>query len=71
MTDIDPEADIEFHSVDGHVTVRVPLAGLVTRSGLAAIGSSCGLRTCPRRRRHVVAGPGSWYVFQPAATRGR
>lgn len=30
MTDIDPAADIEFHSVDGHVTVRVPLAGPVT-----------------------------------------
>jgi len=34
MTDIDPEADIEFHSVDGHVTVRVPLAGLVTSEWL-------------------------------------
>ena len=30
MTDIDPRADIELHSVDGHVTVRVPLAGQVT-----------------------------------------
>ncbi len=30
MTDIDPQADIELHRADGHVTVRVPLAGAVT-----------------------------------------
>lgn len=30
MTDIDPQADIELHSADGHVTVSVPLAGTVT-----------------------------------------
>ena len=30
MTDIDPQADIEVHSADEHVTVRVPLAGAVT-----------------------------------------
>jgi hypothetical protein len=30
MTDIDPQADIELHSADGHVTVGVPLAGAVT-----------------------------------------
>jgi len=30
MTDIDPEADIELHPADEHVTVRVPLAGPVT-----------------------------------------
>ncbi len=29
MTDIDPAADIELVSADGHVTVRVPLAGAV------------------------------------------
>ncbi len=29
MTDIDPRADIELHSADEHVTVRVPLAGPV------------------------------------------
>jgi hypothetical protein len=34
MTDIDPEADIEFHSADGHMTVRVPLAGRVTSEWL-------------------------------------
>jgi len=34
MTDIDPEADIEFHSADGHVTVRIPLAGPVTSDWL-------------------------------------
>ena len=34
MTDIDPEADIEFHSADGHVKVRMPLAGLVTSDWL-------------------------------------
>jgi hypothetical protein len=30
MTDIDPQADIELHSADGHVTVGLPLAGAVT-----------------------------------------
>ena len=30
MTDIDPAADIELHTVDEHVIVRVPLAGPVT-----------------------------------------
>ena len=30
MTDIDPQADIELHPADEHVTVRVPLAGAVT-----------------------------------------
>jgi hypothetical protein len=30
MTDIDPQADIELRSADGHVTVAVPLAGAVT-----------------------------------------
>ena len=30
MTDIDPQADIEVHSADEHVTVRVPLASPVT-----------------------------------------
>ena len=30
MTDIDPQADIELHPADEHVTVRVPLAGPVT-----------------------------------------
>lgn len=34
MTDIDPRADIEFHSANGHVTVRVPLAGQVTSQWL-------------------------------------
>jgi hypothetical protein len=34
MTDIDPAADIEFRSADGHVTVRVPLTGLVTSEWL-------------------------------------
>jgi hypothetical protein len=30
MTDIDSHGDIELRSADGHVTVRVPLAGQVT-----------------------------------------
>ena len=30
MTDIDPQADIELQPADGHLTVRVPLAGAVT-----------------------------------------
>ena len=30
MTDFDSQADIELYSADGHVTVRVPLAGAVT-----------------------------------------
>ena len=27
MTDIDPKADIELHTVNEHVIVRLPLAG--------------------------------------------
>ena len=34
MTDIDPEADIELHSADEHVMVRVPLDGPVTAEWL-------------------------------------
>jgi hypothetical protein len=34
MTNVDPQADIELHSADGHVTVRVPLAGAVTSEWL-------------------------------------
>ena len=34
MTDIDPRADIELHSANEHVTVRVPLAGAVTSEWL-------------------------------------
>jgi hypothetical protein len=30
MTDIDPQADIELHTVGERLTVRVPLAGPVT-----------------------------------------
>jgi hypothetical protein len=30
VTDIDPQADIDVRPADGHVTVRVPLAGTVT-----------------------------------------
>jgi hypothetical protein len=30
MTDIDPKSDIELHTVNEHVIVRVPLAGPVT-----------------------------------------
>jgi hypothetical protein len=30
MTEIDPQADIELHPADEHVTVRIPLAGPVT-----------------------------------------
>jgi hypothetical protein len=34
MTDIDPKADIELHTVNEHVIVRVPLAGPVTEEWL-------------------------------------
>jgi hypothetical protein len=34
MTDIDPKSDIELHSVNEHVIVRVPLAGTVTEEWL-------------------------------------
>src|SRR5580698_8292461 len=30
MTDIDPQAQIELHPANEHLTVRVPLAGAVT-----------------------------------------
>jgi len=34
MTDIDPQADIEFDPAADHVTVRVPLVGPVTSEWL-------------------------------------
>src|SRR5215831_10482220 len=34
MTDIDPKSDIELHTVNEHVIVRVPLAGRVTSEWL-------------------------------------
>jgi hypothetical protein len=34
MTDIDPQADIELHPANEHVTVRVPLAGQVSSEWL-------------------------------------
>ena len=34
MTDIDPKSDIELHTADEHVIVRVPLAGPVTEEWL-------------------------------------
>ena len=39
MTGIDPRADIEIHSADAGVTVRIPLAGTVAAGGLSAISS--------------------------------
>ena len=35
VTDIDPQADVELYSADGHVTVGMPLAGAVTGEWLA------------------------------------
>jgi hypothetical protein len=71
MTDIDPQADIELHSADGHVTVGVPLAGAVTDEWLRcyrklALETKVPVRAQARRdqakrpgaSRGPVAGPG-------------
>jgi hypothetical protein len=58
MTDIDPQADIELRSADGHVTVKVPLTGAVTGDWFGAIRSWRWLRECPYKPRPVMTGPG-------------
>ena len=58
MTDIDPQADIEVHSADERVTVRVPLAGPVTGEWLRCYQKLAQARECPPRPRRIMTGPG-------------
>ena len=53
MTDIDPESDIELHTANEHVIVRVPLAGSVTGEWLRCyqrLAHACLLYTSPSPR---------------------
>src|SRR5271170_1135677 len=75
MTDIDPQADIELHSADGHVTVSVPLAGAVTGDWLRcyqklALATEVPVQAQARRDRAwiVVSVPVSSDRGQVAAT---
>jgi hypothetical protein len=69
MTDIDPQADIELHSADEHVTVRVPLAGPVTGEWLRCYQQLAG------GRLHHDSGtsdcPGGQYLELTSASRLR
>ena len=75
MTDIDPQADIELQSADGHVTVSVPLAGAVTGDWLRcyqklALATKVPVQAQARRDRAwiVVSVPVSSDREQVAAT---
>ena len=71
MTDIDPQADIEVHSADEHVTVRVPLAGAVTGEWLRCYQKLALAKEVPSNPRCVMTGPGLSSVCQPAVARGK
>ena len=66
MTDIDPEADIEFHSADGHVTVRIPLAGLVNSDWLGCYQKLARATEVPARAH--AHGDRAWIVVRLPAS---
>jgi hypothetical protein len=75
MTDIDPKADIELHTVNEHVIVRVPLAGPVTGEWLRryqrlarATGVPVQAQAHPDRAWLVVSVPADGNQREVAAT---
>jgi uncharacterized membrane protein len=75
MTDIDPESDIELHTVNEHVIVRVPLAGSVTGEWLRcyqrlahAAGVPVRAEAHPDRAWIVVSVPADGNQREVAAT---
>ena len=75
MTDIDPESEIELHTVDEHVVVRVPLAGPVTGEWLRcyqrlarATGVPAQAQAHPDRTWIVVSVPADGNQREVAAT---
>src|SRR5690242_14640 len=75
MTDIDPESDIELHTANEHVIVRVPLAGSVTGEWLRcyqrlahAAGVPVQAEAHPDRAWIVVSVPANGNHREVAAT---
>jgi hypothetical protein len=75
MTDIDPKSDIELHTVNEHVIVRVPLTGQVTDEWLGcyqrlahATGVPVQAQARPDRAWIVVNVPASGNPREVAAT---
>ena len=75
MTDIDPESDIELHTINEHVVVRVPLAGPVTGEWLRryqrlarATGVPVQAQAHPDRTWLVVSVPADGNQRDVAAT---
>ena len=75
MTDIDPKSDIELHTVNEHVIVRVPLAGPVTSEWLRryqrlarATGVPVQTQAHPDRTWIVVSVPAGGNQREVAAT---
>jgi uncharacterized membrane protein len=75
MTDIDPKSDIELHTANEHVIVRVPLAGPVTDEWLRcyerlahATGVPVQAHAAPDRAWIVVSVPASGNQREVAAT---
>jgi hypothetical protein len=75
MTDVDPKSDIELHTVNEHVIVRVPLAGPVTGEWLRryqrlarATGVPVQTQAHPDRTWIVVSVPADGNQREVAAT---
>jgi hypothetical protein len=75
MTDIDPKSDIELSTADGHVIVRVPLAGQVSSEWLRwyqrlarATGVPAQAQAHPDRAWIVVNVPADGNKREVAAT---
>lgn len=71
MTDIDPKSDIELHTANEHVIVRVPLAGPVTDEWLRCYERLAHATGVPVQPRRILTGPGFSSASQPAAIRGK
>jgi len=56
MTDIDPKSDIELHTVNEHVMVRVPLAGPVSGEWLQRYQRLARATGVPVQPRHSPTG---------------
>ena len=71
MTDIDPESDIELHTANEHVIVRVPLAGSVTGEWLRCYQRLAHAAGVPVQAEAHPDRPGLSSACQPRVTRGK
>jgi hypothetical protein len=69
MTDIDPESEIEPHTANEHVVVRVPLAGPVTDEWLRCYERLAHATGVPVKPWGIPTGPGLSSASQPTAIR--